>query len=239
MRWPLLSILSAISFGTVGVSDAAPSFVETGTDTPAPAFEREAWRLVGVPGKSESQFQWLDNGTLAIHSDDAVGFFYHEVMPSTTGLMWRWRVMEAGANSDLRIPGADDRPVAIHLWFPNEEESGSLFGWAASLVGYPSVGRAITYVWGGNEPRGTAFINPHLEDDRGVIVVLQTAATSQTDWVEEQIDFAADYQRHFGSAAPQPTYIAISGDSDDLGGTRAARIDGLRFFDPHGTEEQR
>ncbi|MEP0068643.1 DUF3047 domain-containing protein [Pyruvatibacter sp.] len=195
------------------------------------AIERDGWRLLGVPGVKESSIRWRDDDTMDVISDGSVGFYYREVMPDAQSLTWRWRVIDAGVQTDLRTPGKDDRPVALHLWFPKDEESDSLFGWTASLFGYPRVGRAITYVWGGAEPRGTAFVNPHLSDSQGVIVVLRTTAASNDGWVEETVNFGADYERYFGSPSPKPSHIAISGDSDDLGGLRSARISNLRFIE--------
>lgn len=223
MRRSLFNVCIAVLCALV-MSGVGAHAVATGLD-------REKWRLLGVPGEAESRFRWLESGALEVVSDGSVGFFYREVMPNAGGLAWRWRVDRAGADSDLRAPGADDRPVAVHLWFPQDGDAGSLFGWAASLFGYPPVGRALTYVWGGTEPRGTAFANPHLEEGRGVIVILREAASAHGNWMEEQIDYAADFERHFGRPAPPPSHIAISGDSDDLGGMRAARIDRLRFVE--------
>ena len=205
------------------------AFAAAGVSTTAFAIERDGWRLLGVPGVKESDIGWQDDDTMEVVSDNSVAFYYREVMPETRTLSWRWQVMDAGIQTDLRTPGEDDRPVALHLWFPKDEESGSLFGWAASLLGYPPVGRAITYVWGGEEPRGTAFVNPHLADSQGMIVVLRTTAAAADGWAEETVDFAADYERYFGHPSPKPSHIAISGDSDDLGGVRSARIADLRF----------
>lgn len=208
------------------------AFAVAGVSTTASAIERDGWRLLGVPGVKESDIRWQDDDTMQVISDSSVAFYYREVMPESRTLSWRWQVMDAGVQTDLRTPGEDDRPVALHLWFPKDDDSGSLFGWAASLLGYPPVGRAITYVWGGEEPRGTAFVNPHLADSQGMIVVLQTTAASESGWAEETVDFAADYERYFGHPSPKPTHIAISGDSDDLGGRRSARIADLRFGEP-------
>jgi len=197
--------------------------------------DHEGWRLLGVPGVKESSIRWTDDETLEVTSDNSVAFFYREVMPQAQRLEWRWRVTHPGSRTDLRTPGQDDRPVALHLWFPKQDGSSPLFGWAASLLGYPPVGHAITYVWGGSEPRGTAFANPHMDESQGMIVILRSmpAATDAADgWMAESVDFAADYERYFGMPSPQPSHIAVSGDSDDLGGLRSALITGLRFVGP-------
>ncbi|MEO0961720.1 MAG: DUF3047 domain-containing protein [Pseudomonadota bacterium] len=217
MRWAFSGLTLFAALAVAGVS------------TSAHAIEQDGWRLLGVPGVPESDIRWQDDDTMQVISNNSVAFYYREVMPEGQTLSWRWQVMEAGVHTDLRTPGEDDRPVALHLWFPKDDQSGSLFGWAASLLGYPPVGRAITYVWGGAEPRGTAFINPHLANSQGMIVVLRTGEASEDGWAEETVDFAADYERYFGHQSPKPSHIAISGDSDDLGGLRSARISDLRF----------
>ena len=45
----------------------------------------------------------------------------------------------------------------------------------------------------------------------------------------ETVDFAADFRRAFGYAAPAPVYVAISADSDDTGSRTAGSVSALGF----------
>jgi len=193
----------------------------------------QGWQVLGVPGKPETSFHMIggqaDERVLQIEAQDAVGFLYRQIDEAGAYLRWRWQVVNMGRPSDLTEVGRDDRPMAVHLWFPKESETSSIFGGVAELFGYPRVGRALTYVWGGaaDMPRLTG--NPYMEEGQGAIVALRRATDQPEGWFEEVVDYRADYEAAFGMSPTRPTHIAISGDSDDLGGFRSGRIADLRF----------
>lgn len=192
-------------------------------------FSSTDWETIGVPGHAETVFETMSDGTLLIRADSSVGF-YHQPLTMAAGLLtWRWRVDALGAPSDPSEVGADDRPIAVHLWFPAPEEQRSLFGGMAEMFGFPRVGNALTYMWGASSDRPEVMPNPHLDDNRGVLITLRTGMDATSTWLSESIDYRADFKAAFGREAPAPTHIAISGDSDDLGGERLARIRDLGF----------
>jgi DUF3047 family protein len=188
------------------------------------------WETIGVPGEAETRFRIEQDGSLSVVSDSSVAFRYLELDTAGEMLSWRWRVDNMGPPSDPMIVGADDRPIAVHLWFPEQDDQSSLFGGLAELFGYPSVGNALTYTWGGAPAQPRLMPNPHLADGQGALISLQTEDSTVESWMSEVIDYRADFQAAFGKQAPVPSYIAISGDSDDLGGLREARIADLRFI---------
>lgn len=205
-----------------------------GLASPVTAFEASledgGWELIGVPGQAETTFQLMGDGVLKVVSDHSVAFLYKRVEDAGPRLQWRWLVDDMGLPSDLARVGEDDRPIAIHLWFPEEEGQGSLFGGLAELFGFPRVGNALTYVWGGSEHAPRISPNPHLPEGQGVIIVLRNQSEQMPKWVHETVEYQADYFSAFGKPAPTPTYVAISGDSDDLGGVRRASIADLSFI---------
>ena len=81
----------------------------------------------------------------------------------------------------------------------------------------------MTYVWGGTEARGSRFVNPHLGDD-GIMIVLRSGRAPTGRWLTEEVDLAADFRMAFGFAAPPPSHIALSADSDDRGGRSRAWV---------------
>lgn len=194
-----------------------------------------SWRRLDVPGKKMAEFRVLESGAVEVRSDGAVGFLVRpvdSVEQVRSTLRWRWKVEETGPLTDLARQGGDDRPLAVHVWFPKDpDEIGfwdSLKRTAADLMGYPLPGKVLTYVWGGQQERGAKFANPYLDGD-GAIIVLRPGSSEPRRWYEEDIDFRADFQMAFGYAPPAPSFVAVSADSDDLGGRTAGRIVGLEF----------
>lgn len=196
----------------------------------------DGWQVLSVPGQAPAIFAaGPDAGEIEVRTNGSVGFLYRPVtaFESTGALKWRWRVDKSGPHTDQSEKGGDDRPLAVHLWFPAREDDWSLTDWFYDLFGVPVVGHALTYVWGGRAEVGTSFANPHLPPGRGVITIA-AGGPDAGDWRTQHIDYGADFARHFGRPAPAPEYLAISGDTDDVGGMSVARISGLRFVSPAG-----
>ena len=187
------------------------------------------WSLLTLPDKTPAAFTALGEDGLRIEADQAVAFLYKEIAAEQNKrLAWRWRVDKAIAPAPLERVGQDDRPLAIHVWFPPPAEERSFFDRLGSLFGYPSIGRVMTYVWGGTQARGTVLAHPHFEE--GQMIVLRGPEARTETWYEETIDIAADYRRAFGEAAPERLYIAISADTDDRGGSSSAILDRFRWI---------
>ncbi len=188
----------------------------------------DEWQVLTLPEKPPADFIVAAPDTLIVEADGAVAFLYAEVtVKPGAQLTWRWRVDRGIAPSAQDRVGQDDRPLAIHLWFPPPEAERSLFDRLGGLFGYPSIGRVMTYVWGGERERGTVFDHPHF--DEGRLTVLRGAEAGLGTWYEERIDFIADYRDAFGEDPPQRLYIAISADTDDMGGMSLAKIKHLRW----------
>lgn len=201
-----------------------------GAGSAAAVQDGTVWQVLELPGLAPARFTLPSEDLIRIETDSSVGFLYREVAGDQGKLTWRWRVDECGPIGDLMRKGEDDRPLAVHLWFPDEAEDFSFNGLLGDLFGYPVFGRAITYVWAPDTTKGKRFDNPHLETGQGVIIVLRDRRDGWGRWQYETVDYAADYARHFGTAAPMPRFVAISGDSDDLGGMTLGWVAELRFW---------
>lgn len=95
----------------------------------------------------------------------------------------------------------------------------------AGLFGVPVSGKAITYVWGGQQPRGTMMPNPFMKEGEGVLVIRQSSTVSSDDsWTYETVDLAADYQAAFGEVLAPVSVIGVSADTDDTGGSAVSQI---------------
>jgi hypothetical protein len=193
-----------------------------------------SWQNITIPGVMPTAFKKSANGALTANAMDAFGML---VRPLTGVrdypiLRWRWRVEKAPPATDATKKGGDDRPIAVHVWFPMAEKERSIWtsigDTLSSFIGLPPSGRVITYMWGGKHKTGASFTNPHLPD-RGMIVIKRSTNAPLFQWMTETIDIAADYRKLFRANGPAPSHIAISADTDDTGVKSRSAIANLRF----------
>jgi hypothetical protein len=193
-----------------------------------------SWQNITIPGVMPTTFHKSAKGALTANAMGAFGMLVRELndVRGYPILQWRWRVEKAPPATDASQKGGDDRPIAVHVWFPMAEKERGI--WASigdtlsSFIGLPPSGRVITYMWGGKQKAGAGFTNPHLRD-RGMIVIKRSSKTPLSQWMTETVDIASDYRRLFGTDAPAPSHIAISADTDDTGVKSRATIADLRF----------
>lgn len=129
---------------------------------------------------------------------------------------WRWRV--AGSlteNQHEAEQRGDDFAARVFVIFDGSED--------------PWSGRAICYVWSGNLPVGTAYLNPYT--DRVAMVVVESGDGRAGRWVGVRRDVIADYRRAFGDLPDSLTAVALMVDTDDTQGRATAwfeRLDIIR-----------
>lgn len=203
-----------------------------------PGLEHEGWQVLALPGKIETRFAGRGDGVIEVTSENSVALLYRSVPPALGRhryLSWRWRVDESMPPTDLARKGSDDRPIALHVWFPSDAQHTSwwrrVYNTAVSSVaGVLLPGRALTYVWGGTGRRGDRFVNPHT-GPQAMMYILRPGDAPTGRWFDEKVDFVADFETAFGYPAPSPSHIAISGDADDTESTSAAFIASIMFGD--------
>lgn len=207
----------------------APS--TTRAEPPVP----DGWRLLKIPGKAVTSFSPAPGDAIKVSAASSVGFLYSNAsdMPGAGRfLTWRWRVDMAPPPTDLAMKGMDDRPLAVHVWFEEEDGSGSDWGlkerFGSWLFNQPLPGKMITYVWGGTLKRGASLKNPYRES-AGQIIVLRPGNSMWGQWFNETVDVAADFETAFGYRPGMPAYIAISADTDDKGGTSMGTVTNIAF----------
>lgn len=232
---PLVSLALMLALPASPTGNAA-SFETAVTAKTLPAsLRREGWRLLEVPGKATADFKQDQPNRIEIRAENAVAFLYRSLGDNMGGkrrLAWRWRIDEAVPPTDLsRAPG-DDRSLAVHIVFPMDISGFSFWERVemtmTRLMAPPMAGKVLTYVWGGKQAPGSMLANPFF-DSRGKIIVLHSSAEPIGRWLQEEIDFKADFLEAFGYDAPAPTYIAVSADSDDTGSRSSGVIDHLSF----------
>ncbi|SDG39346.1 Protein of unknown function [Limimonas halophila] len=215
--------------GTAAVSVAAPFGAEADGDL---LDARGPWEKLTVPSEAAARFDFRDAGTVRIAADEAVGFLYRPVRERCgpcARVRWSWRVDEPMPPSDQGKADADDRALAVHLWFDTGNRDKTLRGDLAALWGYPTVTHAITYVWGGVRPAGTFVQNPYY--DRGKLVILRESGAATGRWRTERRDLAADIRRAFGNgvSVADLEYVAVSADTDNTDSQSRGRVRGLRL----------
>lgn len=192
----------------------------------ATLLEKHDWELLELPRKVAPTFSFLEGGALRVEATHAVGFLYHELDrfdPRAPQLQWRWRVERPIPPTDQAAKAGDDRAIAVHLWF-DDDESGSLFGLFGRVLGYPRVGHLITYVYGGKRPPGSVMPNAYY--DKGAIIIVRGSEAEPGRWYDEARDITADYRAAFNREPDlaKLRYIAISADTDDTRTSSSAVI---------------
>lgn len=201
-----------------------------------PDLKKAGWRVHTPRGQQPVNFDVEADGSLTVSADGAVSFLYAtvaETPESFRALSWQWFVDQDFPGTDLSVPGADDRALAVHVYFSDENPSlmRRLGRGMASMFGAPVSGRALTYVWGGKRPVGSVIPNPFMDKGDGAIIIRRSGPAEGTGvWIDEKIDVAADYQSAFGEGAPRITVVAVSADTDDTEAFSQARIRGLQLI---------
>ena len=148
------------------------------------------WDLLTLPDKTPAEFTPFGSTGLRIDSDRSVAFLYTEMTrEGGKQLSWRWRVDKSPPPAPQDQVGRDDRPLAIHFWFPTPPEERSFFDDLGNLFGYPVIGRVMTYVWGGTDSRGASMDHPHFEEGR--LIILRGPEAAVGTWYDETIDITA------------------------------------------------
>ncbi|MBT6090297.1 MAG: DUF3047 domain-containing protein [Rhodospirillaceae bacterium] len=202
-----------------------------------PDLKSAGWRMHVPRGKQAAEFLIESTGSLTVQADSQVAFLYTFVpddpLPGHT-LRWSWRVDKDFPGTNLSDQGSDDRPLAVHVYFA-DQDAGLLKKMGrgmAAMFGVPVSGEAITYVWGGQRPVGTMIPNPFMDDGEGVLFIRQSPGFTATgQWVDETVDLAADYRAAFGGELSAVSVIAVSADTDDTGAQSQAQIRDLQLAD--------
>jgi hypothetical protein len=190
-----------------------------------PGLAEAGWRLQPVRGRAVAQFALEEAGVVRITAQDSVGFLLRPFPGQPGRLGWRWRVESAAAPSDASARGADDRSAALHVLFA---ATGVLSFMRRGLTPEGMAGRGLTYCWGGGPP-GLRLPNPYAPRD-GALIILRGAEAPLATWLEEGVDVAADYAAAFRETPPAVTHLALSADTDDLGGRAVVRITPPRWL---------
>jgi len=204
-------ILAALLASTIGVSAAQT----------APVAFDGTWKEQGFLRLWTNDYSFRGR-QLDVVSDGTVSLVWRPLegaLRGATKAMWRWRVTESVAPTDLTRKGGDDRNLALYFVFIDEASAQGLSaGDARKLLRNPNT-RALIYVWGGNHATGSILPSPYHPGLRTKVL-----RTGSEGTFSESVDLDADYRRAFGTAPGVLVGLGVSSDSDDTDGRVRASI---------------
>lgn len=225
-----------ISFTLLFMCFLVPRFVFAQDAPDDAALMKQGWHVLTFDQKLPNRFNQNVDKAIVVETDNSVSVLYKKVavdLAQTPKLSWSWKVTDSIGPSDLEKKGQDDRPLALYVSFPFDEERASFWerfvrAFIVAIKGEDTPGRVLSYVWGSTQERGTVLESPYLKN-AGALIVLRGTPDVGTTWHRETVDIAADYERIFGMPANQPFQIAISADSDDSKATSLGYVKDIGF----------
>lgn len=228
--------MKSLTVFSVGFCLLTASLVQAQERPPDQALAAEGWRVLSFDGQTQNRFHAHEGDQIEVKTEKSVSVLYKKIdvdLSATPRLAWAWKVDKPVPATDLTKQGQDDRSLALYVSFPfDEERAGFWERFIRSLVvafkGEDTPGRVLSYVWGGDVPRGTVLKSPYLKS-AGALIALKGAGDATGTWHQESVNIAQDYERVFGVPANQPYQIAISADSDDSGASGLGYVKDIRF----------
>lgn len=196
-----------------------------------PSLSGQGWKTLNFRGLKPVDFRAESASRLAIRAEGAASVIWRELDETQWAkrrAKWRWKVDQSVPATNLAVKGADDRAIALYFVFARDEASAKSAKGAASLSSamWWSSGAALVYIWGGNGARGQVVASPHMGAS-GKLVLRQPGGITNSAFLPEAADLAADFRRAFGRDPGPLVGIAVSSDSDDTKGTNLAAIEAL------------
>ncbi len=200
------------------------------------------WRQVQIPKIAATQYSIvMDTGSdtqahvLQADSSNAASSLLAAVnvdLKITPILQWRWRTATVLKNGNVASKAGDDYPLRVYVVFDVPLESlpfgtRTKIRMARSLFGADVPVAALCYVWDARQPVGTTVWNAYT--DRLRMLVLQSGALKQNQWVRESRDVAADFKAAFGFDAPKITAVLVGADTDNTKETSRSWFGDLSF----------
>ena len=196
--WPQTSI-EAIPFSSLKPGQALPGWLKIQTFWNRPRHTEFA--LVADEGRTVLRAR-ASASTSGIARELAIDPRRHPL------LVWRWKVMNLLAKSNMATKEGDDFPARLYLSFEGPR-------------------RALCYVWDARQPAGTIMPNPY--SDRVQMVVADSGPAQLGRWVSHERDWAADFRRAFGAEPTQTEGVIVSADTDNTGETAESYFGDVSF----------
>lgn len=199
----------------------------TGAHAETIAFDK-SWKKQGFFNFFSNKYD-LRGSKLGVSSDGTVSLIYRaapETVQSAKKAAWNWAVSQTVPTTNLLKKGGDDRNLALYFVFADQATAKALKGKsAARLLSNKNV-KAISYIWGGDLPKGKVFDSPYSPSSLKII----SKRGAMTGSFGEEVNLAADYKRAYGVEPDVLLGLAITADSDDTDSMIQAEISNLKLF---------
>ncbi|WP_424933897.1 DUF3047 domain-containing protein [Amaricoccus macauensis] len=199
----------------------APAFA-LGPVSFGPNLDASGWQDLTFRNQVPVDYVAEGTGTLRATSKSAVSLIWKPLgsdYAAGSTASWSWQVAPGVPATDLARRGEDDRSLALYFLFADDARAAE--NPPDSLRAAMRRGRALIYVWGGDDARGSIIQSPWMRG-RGQMIVAQPAAGPSGRWISETADLRGDFRRAFGREPGPLVGIAVSADSDDTGTTAQA-----------------
>ncbi len=124
-------------------------------------------------------------------------------------LSWRWKVAQLPRGADFRYAGTDDQAAQVMVAFADR--------------------RVVSYIWDSTAPKGAAANAGFIPLVHVFAVVCESGDAGLNQWIQENRDFAADYQRAYGKPAPHVKGLRIQINSQHTGTTAESYFGEVAF----------
>jgi hypothetical protein len=135
-------------------------------------------------------------------------------------MKWQWKVANVYQTANPLTKAGDDYPLRIYVLFAYDRKNAGIldkikYEAAKALYGEYPPQSSLNYVWSSKPLASTIVTSPYT--DQAKMILLEQGAAKVGQWVTEEVDIVADYQRAFGHKPPAVASLAIMNDSDNTG----------------------
>lgn len=124
-------------------------------------------------------------------------------------LTWRWKVTRLPVGGDFRHSSTDDQAAQVLVAFADR--------------------RVLTYLWDSSAPKGSAASASDIPLVHIFAVVCESGTAQANQWVGENRNIEADYQRAYGKSAPRVKGLRLQINSQHTGTTAESYFGEVAF----------
>ena len=198
-----------------------------------------AWgRFIVSPFARKSEYALVGSGAEVVlegRADGSASGFYRRVRidPERHPLIeWRWRVLQAPAGVDPRVPARDDSPARVIIAFHGDAKRldiGERFtlGLYQALTGEKMPYAIIMYSWASEAPVDTIVANDQTAKIQTIVV--ENGGNRIGQWHELRRNVLEDYRRAFGEEFWDIVAVGVMTDTRNTRGKASAQYGDISF----------
>lgn len=204
LRWAglgsavLIAVMSSFAFQTHALAPAVIVLDAARAGAAIPP----GWELKVVSGKPDITLADQGGADPALHFRSYRSSYALErpvdVDPAQMPyLSWRWKVSQLPKGGDFRHSSTDDQAAQVMVAFTDH--------------------RVLTYLWDSTAPQGTMESASSIPLIHIFAIVCRSGGADVNQWLQENRNIAADYQKAFGKMAPHVKGLRLQINSQHTG----------------------